>query len=337
MFKNDERYWDINLLNKWFAISSIIFLGVTIWIFVDDNDDEFKEYQREFRKMQVRIEEDKLNQEGAVIASDTSKYAQALRTATTDLNNRSTDLQQLEDQLKELKNRHYNENMNYAGQKAQVDVLKYLVEADNAHPDHGPSHQDEYIAALDKLDDLRIIREASEIEIAVIEKNIKSIKADVKESQDEFDAYTKKYNLTKNKLAKVDRDRMTTGNKLGDIIRDLPIVDFLDPYYKVNQVVVADIKYDVNFAAVPVVDRCTSCHLGIDNPDFSGAPQPYTTHPNLDLYITSSSPHPMNNFGCTSCHAGRSRGTSFVSSSHTPNTPEAKERWEDEYDWEKSK
>ena len=41
MFNNDERYWDINLLNKWFAISSIIFLAVTIWVFVDDNDDEF--------------------------------------------------------------------------------------------------------------------------------------------------------------------------------------------------------------------------------------------------------------------------------------------------------
>ena len=336
MFKNDERYWDINLLNKWFAISSIIFLGVTVWIFIDDNDDEFKEYQREFRKMQVQIEEDKLNQEGAAIASDTSIYAQALINATTDLNNRATELQKLEEQLKEVQDRHYNQNMNYAGQKAQVDALKYLVEADNAHPNHGPSHQDEYIAALDKLDDLRIIREASEIEITAIEKEIRSIKAGVKQSQDEFAAYTKKYDLTKSKLAKIDRERMTTGNKLGDIVRDLPILDFLDPYYKVNQVVVADIKYDVNFAAVPVVDRCTSCHLGIDNPDFSSAPQPYTTHPNLDLYITSSSPHPMNNFGCTSCHAGRSRGTSFVSSSHTPNSPEDKERWEEDYDWKKN-
>ena len=40
MFKNDERYWDINLLNKWFAISSIIFLACTVWVFVDDNDDD---------------------------------------------------------------------------------------------------------------------------------------------------------------------------------------------------------------------------------------------------------------------------------------------------------
>ena len=37
---------------------------------------------------------------------------------------------------------------------------------------------------------------------------------------------------------------------------------------KVKQVVVHDVKYDVNFASVPSVDRCTSCHLGIDNPDF---------------------------------------------------------------------
>ena len=40
MFKNDERYWDINLLNKWFAISSVVFLVVMVWVFIDDNDDE---------------------------------------------------------------------------------------------------------------------------------------------------------------------------------------------------------------------------------------------------------------------------------------------------------
>ena len=57
---------------------------------------------------------------------------------------------------------------------------------------------------------------------------------------------------------------MNITDQIGDIIRDLPIIDFLDPYYKVKQVVVSDVKYDVNFASVPSVDRCTSCHLGID-------------------------------------------------------------------------
>ena len=109
---------------------------------------------------------------------------------------------------------------------------------------------------------------------------------------------------------------MSFMNKIGDIVRDLPILDFMDPYYKVKQTVVKDIHYDVNFTAMPAVDRCTSCHLGITDPDFADAEQPFTTHPNLDLYLTSKSPHPEESFGCTSCHAGRSRGTSFVSSSH---------------------
>ena len=92
-------------------------------------------------------------------------------------------------------------------------------------------------------------------------------------------------------------------------------------------------RYDVNFANVSTVDRCTSCHLGISNPDFEDAEQPFTTHPNLDLYLTSSSPHPVEQYGCTSCHDGRSRGTTFNSSVHEPNSKEDKERWEEEYDW----
>jgi hypothetical protein len=44
MFKNEERYWDINLFNKWFVIFFIIFLAVTVWTFVEDKDDEFKRY-----------------------------------------------------------------------------------------------------------------------------------------------------------------------------------------------------------------------------------------------------------------------------------------------------
>ena len=339
MFNNDERYWDITLLNKWFGISSVLFMAVTIWIYVDDNDDEFKDYQREFRKLQIEVAKDQLKQDSLDIAAEKDSYMEAVQAEQKIFDNKRNQMDQLEKDLKEFKNRHYSENMNYQSHKANVDALKYLAEAENAHSesdDHGSRYKDEYLKSLTKLDELRLIREETEIKISETEKNIKLLKSGLKKSKDNLSSYTKQYDLTENKLSKLDREKMTFANKLGDVVRDLPILDFLDPYYKVNQIVVADVKYDVNFAAVPVVDRCTSCHLGIDNPDFVDAPQPYTTHPNLDLYITSSSPHPMNNFGCTSCHAGRSRGTSFVSSSHSPNSPEDKERWEEEYDWKKN-
>ena len=103
MFKNDERYWDINLLNKWFAVSSIIFLAVTVWVFVDDNDDEFKTYQKEFRKMQIQIAEEKLVQDSTEIASDKVLYEQELAVATETFNERKEDLELLEKEYNHIK------------------------------------------------------------------------------------------------------------------------------------------------------------------------------------------------------------------------------------------
>ena len=254
MFKNDERYWNINLLNKWFAISSVIFLVCTIWIFVDDNDDEFKEYQREFRKMQIQVAQEKLEQQAEDVKVEKEAYESALAAAKVEFDSRSVELNNLQNQLSDLQDIHYDQNMKFQSHKANVEALKYLVESDNAHSNHGPSSRDEYYAALDKLDVLRLAREDTEIEMGMLETQIKEIKSIVKEKQDALDKYTKQYTLTSNKLGKLDRSRMTMANKLGDIVRDLPILDFLDPYYKVNQIVVADVKYDVNFAAVPVVD-----------------------------------------------------------------------------------
>ena len=339
MFNKDERYWKIHTLNKWFAISSVLFLISMAWTFIDDNDDEFKIYQREFRKMEIEISEQNLQNEDELVKADRLSHEKDLADAEAKLNTQQIKLDELENNLAGLQAKHYNENMIYQGQKAEVDALKYLVESENAHQNngdhHGPSYKDEYVAALDLLQEFRLIKEGTEIEISENDDAIKSMRADVKLRLDELNIVLKQVNIVDNKLKKIDRNRMTLANQVADVVRDLPILDFMDPYYKVNQVIVRDVKYDVNFAAVPKVDRCTSCHLGINNPDFADAPQPYTTHPNLELYITSASKHPMDKFGCTSCHAGRGRGTSFVSSTHTPNTPEDKERWKEEYDWEK--
>ena len=49
-----------------------------------------------------------------------------------------------------------------------------------------------------------------------------------------------------------------------------------------------------------------------------GMPQPYSSHPRLDLFLGSLSPHPMGKFGCTICHQGQGSATSFEWASHTP-------------------
>jgi mono/diheme cytochrome c family protein len=50
------------------------------------------------------------------------------------------------------------------------------------------------------------------------------------------------------------------------------------------------------------VDRCQTCHVGVDRAGFEGAEQPYATHPQRDVLLAH---HPVETFGCTVCHAGQ--------------------------------
>ena len=78
---NDERYWNIKLLNKWFAISSVLFLLSFIWMFIDGNDDEFKKYQRTFRKLEIENSKKNLQAEIDFVKDDRVEYDQKLKEA----------------------------------------------------------------------------------------------------------------------------------------------------------------------------------------------------------------------------------------------------------------
>ena len=321
-FNNDERYWDISLLNKWFAISSIIFLISFVWIFIDDNDDEFKEYQRDFRKLSIIKAEEKLESEFDKVSLEKDAYESKLDSANVVIEGLKDTLEALDKHAVDLGSEFYKANMTFLERKADYEALKYLYEKEKFESKDNPINQykykDSYIKIVAEIKDLRLIKEGIEKEQSENQQEIASFNKDLTDAKKDLDIYMKSYNLALRNLEKLDRSKMTMANKVADVVRDLPIVDFLDPYYKVHQIVLDDIKYDVNFAKVETVDRCISCHLGIDKPGYEDAEQPFTTHPNLDFYLSSSSPHPIDEFGCTGCHAGRARGTSFVSSSHTP-------------------
>lgn len=59
------------------------------------------------------------------------------------------------------------------------------------------------------------------------------------------------------------------------------------------------------------IDRCTTCHLGIENPKMIKAPQPYRTHPGN--YLLN---HPGEKFGCTICHLGQGQATTYQGAAH---------------------
>jgi len=60
--------------------------------------------------------------------------------------------------------------------------------------------------------------------------------------------------------------------------------------------------HQVMLTGLQRVDRCTTCHLGVDDPTLKDAPEPYRYHANLG-------PHIPSRFGCTICHGGQGLAT----------------------------
>ncbi len=58
-----------------------------------------------------------------------------------------------------------------------------------------------------------------------------------------------------------------------------------------------------------IADRCTTCHLGVDNPDMADARQPFKYHPVAHVKDDGMIIHDFNEIGCTMCHQGQGLAT----------------------------
>ncbi|MGH7858416.1 MAG: c-type cytochrome, partial [Candidatus Binatia bacterium] len=74
-------------------------------------------------------------------------------------------------------------------------------------------------------------------------------------------------------------------------------------------------EFDRNAYDQPVarVDRCISCHAGIDKEGFEEAPHPYRTHPERQALLTA---HPPEKFACTPCHEGQGAAVNSIEMAH---------------------
>ena len=215
---NDERYWDIKLLNKWFAISSILFLFSIIWMFVDDNDDEYKDYQKEFRKLFVQISEKNLEKELALVESERKIYESKYEEKLKEFENKENTLKSFENKLINDKAAFYKSNMEYLSKTADVGELKYLYESQEVHSHdykfHKNRYQKEFDNQLSILHNLKLVKEEKELESINTEDKIKLFKEDLKLASEELKKFLKDVNLVEKKLETLDRTRMSLANKI---------------------------------------------------------------------------------------------------------------------------
>ncbi|MEC9302120.1 MAG: hypothetical protein VYA90_04270, partial [Acidobacteriota bacterium] len=306
--------YNIDLLNVVFAASSIFLLVSVLWMVWDDYDREWKNYQRRF--VQLETEVTRLGLEAANADIDSTVLEQ-LRTdrarAEEELATQEGQIAPLEDELADLDARLTLATQRAQFAKATYDVDKYTFEVSRVgDPESYVAREAEIEAQYGEWLELGLVVEQLTAERDGLRNQIAEVQQVATDLDDQIRALTTETSRLEQRLVDL------APSLVDDYFLNAPLLDFMAPTLRVQQVITPNVFDDLNFTRVPKMDRCMTCHLAINREGYEEYPQPFTTHPNLDVYVGSASPHPMETTGCTVCHEGMPQSISFQDVSHTP-------------------
>lgn len=328
MPKEQPTLYSVKKTMMWFAIVSLALLGSLFWIVMADHSREWKEWQKKFIELKTEKTMDELNLASKEVDQEKLKdLTRQLEETKTVFEREKAGYQAIVREIAKLDVETAKAKSQYQNLKQFEDSFKYFFEKyDGAD---APKAQ-EYFRKLERLqpriaesklllEDLERRREEKEGELKKATAGQETLEKKMQEILRKKDRAEKKLEAIKSTPAKE--------------FLNSPMIDFAAPSLRVQQVVLEDLYDDYHFTRVNKVDRCTTCHLGIDQKGFEDSPQPFRTHPNLDLYLGEDSPHPLEKTGCTVCHGGNGHSVSFVLAAHTPGSEEQKSEWQKKHRW----
>ncbi len=323
--------YDTKVLNKIFAILSVCFLLVTIWMIFDD-------YIRPWKAVQIKaldIEKQKIQEkikviDGSIDGEKLKAAKAAIVEAEKKIEAQQEALDKANEKIHEIQKQIYVQNMSNGinGSQAAAYQFKYehaLVEKHMEQAKELKLKFDDFkakeLAGKDNLKGLQ----AQEL---VAQNEVKAIMAEKTAAEKEVKDLTGSKDLMLQAMAGTEKNLIWA-------MRNAPFTDYLDPTVKIRQFVVENVTDDRYFQHVPKIDRCTTCHVFADKPGFEDQPNPYKTHPKLDtLALGPNSAHPIKDFGCTSCHGGvGDRVNDFNAPAHIPQNAEQAKLWKEKYHW----
>ena len=331
--KNEEYARSVPLMNKVFAWSSLALLAGTIWMVWDDYRRPWKRVQREFQALTARKTEEAIRQaEQAVDQEALKKTQEELAAAQAEADQKKQTLEELEGKLSRANVTYYKADVAYKNTKSVYDAVRFEYEELANHKAPRAAEKRKELDEVEKrLAELKLAYEAATTERDALKKEEDAIlgaqKASEKKRQDLFAGVER----LQKKLAAVEPQGAIL--KAFEAFRNAPLLDFMAPSLKVQQVVLDHQSKDINFLTIPRVDRCQTCHLAAEQSGYENDPQPFTSHPRPEMFLTGKSPHPVERVGCTVCHRGLDRATDFLDAAHWPDSAEQQADWTKKHTW----
>lgn len=286
----------------WLVLSLLLFV-CALWAIVDDNffRRPWKHWQAGFGRLEISRIEDAIGKEQEKLDAD-PKYQDATKRladakAKVDSGETAVEIRKLEDDLAKERLIDKEKDLNLRFVKSELEELRYQYD-DAKHHGH-PT--DAIFAKIEAREKVRAERQQiyadSQVKVAELENQIKAKQAEVKAAEDAIaDMSVAKEDLQQ-KL-----ETVSLGKYPGPTLEPPFIKTQWQPKIpKIQQVVLEE--YDRNAYNQPVarVDRCPTCHIGINKPGFEDQDNPWKTHPKREVFLGK---HDPGKFGCTACHNG---------------------------------
>jgi mono/diheme cytochrome c family protein len=278
-------------LSRTFFVLSLILVAVSLYTVIDETfvRRPWKRYQTTFYELEYNtLRADLQAKEEALLPSQDDLDAK-LRQAQAALEE-NVQYRKARDELARERNRLADLSQEQQFAKSRLDAEYYQYK--KAEHEGDLSHAAGYKARVEQL----------EQQIANLEGPIAEIKARV----DALQAEIKAVEAPLDEIAEERRIRLADYQRIRE--RMNTIMPAVLPGFRVakapeiQQIVITGLNTTNFNEPLMRVDRCQTCHLGVDRAGFEGAPQPYATHPHRDVLLAH---HPVETFGCTVCHAGQ--------------------------------
>ncbi len=323
--------YDTNVLNKIFAVISVCFLLVVIWMVFDDYIRPWKAVQVKALDIEKQKTQEKIKEiEGSIDSEKLKEVKANIVAAEKEIEGRKAELDKLNEEKAEIQRKIYVQNMvnGVNGSQAAAYQFKYEHALVEKHFDDAKklkvTFQDYKKKEIEGKDNLKGLQ-ASE---GKVDEKIKQLVASRTEAERQLKELMGSRDLLLQAMTLTEKTPIWA-------MRNAPFIDYLDPTIKIRQYVVQNVTDDRYFQHVPKIDRCTTCHVFIDKAGYEDQENPYKTHPKVDsLAVGVNSAHPVKEFGCTSCHGGvGDRVNDFNSPAHIPQNEEQAKVWKEKYHW----
>lgn len=351
----DQFRWNQKTLHVVFAASSIVLLGSVIAMMKQDQDDEWRAYQRTNFDLEAAVKERDLQ------AYETDEFKAQLQQLNSSREAADAKVAEFETENRELLNKA-DQNLRLV-EKLEIELKFKNSIRDEARGRYNLAIRDdvagsamealfaEFTAKNRECEEAQALLDEAKAALEVTNAEIRAATAE----RDQLTAAKEKLSAESARIqaALENIKPSSTVSRWKRAMMELPIIDGFNSHLKIVQDWLPGLSQTLGMTEIARFDRCRTCHLNIDRTAAGNVaafpaghpstdevktwvaensfPQPYTTHPNHELFCTASSPHPVAKFGCTICHDGQGSGTSFGNAEHTPNDPRIAAQWEAEY------